>query len=50
MACACYSIYKGDRDPPIMLKILPIMLCCTAQKLYPLCSNNAQATIPMLCL
>ena len=22
----------GDRDPPIMLIILPIMLCCTAQK------------------
>jgi len=30
------------RDPPIMLKILPIMLCCTAQKLGLLCSNYAQ--------
>ena len=29
------------RDPPIMLKILPIKLCCTAQKLYLLCSNYA---------
>jgi len=29
------------RDPPIMLKILPIMLCCTAQKLCLLCSNYA---------
>ena len=29
-----------------MLKILPIMLCCTAQKFYPLCSNYVQA----LCL
>jgi len=30
-----------SRDPPIMLKILPIMLCCTAQKLCLLCSNYA---------
>ena len=29
-----------------MLKFLPIMLCCTAQKFYLLCSNYAQA----LCL
>ena len=32
----CWSvarIYRGiTRDPPIMLIILPIMLCCTAQK------------------
>ena len=29
-----------------MLEILPIMLCCTAQNFYLLCSNYAQA----LCL
>jgi len=29
------------RDLPIMLKILPIMLCCTAQKLCLLFSNYA---------
>jgi len=34
------------RDPPIMLKILPIMLCCTDQKLCPLCS----IFIPVSCL
>ena len=34
------------RDPPIMLKILPIMLCCTTQNFYLLYSNYAQA----LCL
>ena len=27
-----YSYYVYSRDPPIMLIILPIMLCCTAQK------------------
>ena len=26
------SVNNSDRDPPIMLTILPIMLCCTAQK------------------
>jgi len=29
-------------DPLITLKKLPILLCCTAQKFYPLCSNYAQ--------
>ena len=32
----CISRFEGlmsfTRDPPIMLIILPIMLCCTAQK------------------
>jgi len=32
--------FRG-RGPPIMLKILPIMLCCTTQKLCLLCSNYA---------
>ena len=30
-----------------MLKILPIMLCCTAQNFYLLCSNYAQALSPI---
>ena len=28
---------SADRDQPIMLIILPIMLCCTAQKVHLLC-------------
>ena len=27
----CILILRASRDPPIMLIILPIMLCCTAQ-------------------
>ena len=29
----------ADRDRPIMLIFLPIMLCCTAHKIYLLCSK-----------
>ena len=35
-------------DPSIMLKILPIMLCCTAQKFYPIIFK-LYASFPMLC-
>ena len=39
------------RDLPIMLKILPIMLCYTAQKLYTLCSKlimlNIYPSVPI---
>ena len=30
----------ADRPEPIMLQNLPIMLCCTAPKMYLLCSLN----------
>ena len=33
---------NSTRDPPIMLTILPIMLCCTAQNLAYYAYINAQ--------
>ena len=36
------------RDPPIMLIILPIMLCCTAQKFTYYAYINAQYLSIML--
>ena len=34
-----YSSHHTDRDRPIMLNFLPIMLCCSAHKIYLLCSK-----------
>ena len=36
-----YGVIVG-RDPPIMLIILPIMLCCTAQNFAYYAQINAQ--------
>ena len=56
LVCKLFGVWSLSRDPPIMLIILPIMLCCTAQKLpimlkfifntYLLCSNYAQLFMP----
>ncbi len=33
--------YPANRAEPIMLKKVPTMLCCTAPKIFLLCSTNA---------
>ena len=38
------------RDPPIMLTILPIMLCCTAKKFTYYAQIYAQIMLNYLCL
>jgi len=44
-------IIVNIRDLPIILEILPIMLCCTAQNFahYAQIMLNIYSSIPMLC-
>ena len=42
--------YIYARDQPIMLIFLPIMLCCSAHKIYPLCSRIRIVLYIQICI
>ena len=43
----CILILRASRDPPIMLIILPIMLCCTAQN-FTYCAKIYAQYLPIM--